>query len=451
MTTAKSVDASRPNYIVVFKEASEKNTRTMANVLKKSAAKGLSFHVEHASALEAGDSGVPTKVYETIGVATADLTAQQKTALEKREDVAVVAVNQVRYLPPVLRSQEEGAEAEPTSARKADEALEAYLMGMRDAANSALGFLGRGAGPDAPVFGPTPMASGVAAAQRVTWGIKAMGVTRIGAPTGRGVKLAVLDTGIDLNHRDLASRVAEGSTALSFVEGVSVQDIFGHGTHCAGTAAGPSRSVSGTRYAVAPGAELLVGKVFNNNMNPEAFDNDIIEGLQWADEQGARVVSLSLGSERGVDGPFAEAYEELAKQMLERSTRSLLLFAAAGNESGRPAFTRPVGNPAACPSIFAVGAVDRNMRIAPFSCRAMDGIGAVDISGPGVDVFSATTGDGFELLSGTSMATPHVAGLAALYFEANPTLSAKQVRDLMFSRAAPLGDARDFGAGFARL
>jgi subtilisin len=261
----------------------------------------------------------------------------------------------------------------------------------------------------------------------------------------------VLDTGIDLHHRDMGSKVIEGITARSFVDHVSVQDVNGHGTHCAGSVSGPLRSVSGIRYGVAPDAELLVGKVFDNMPNPGAIDDDIFEGIQWADENGARVVSLSLGSDRLPREPFSDTYENLASQLRNRSTNSILLVAAAGNDSNRPFSVAAVGNPAACPSIVAVAAVDRHFRIASFSNAKLDHIGEVNLSAPGVSVFSSTTGDGFETLDGTSMATPHVAGLAALLLEANPALSAQQVLDRMLARANALTSPHDFGAGFARF
>ena len=321
---------------------------------------------------------------------------------------------------------------------------------MRDAATAMLGFLGAGdSGPVTTGSGPLAQAA-QPAATRVTWGIRAIGAHQLSAPSGRGVKVAVLDTCIDLEHPDMGSKVVEGQTAVSFTN-ASVQDVFGHGTHCAGTVAGPRHSVSRIRYGVAPDSQLLAGKVFNNAARPSAFDDDILEGIQWADENGARVISMSLGSDRDVDEGFAEAYETVAAQLLGRSQNSILIVAAAGNESERPFFTRPVGNPAACPSIMAVAAVDRNRRVADFSCRAMDAIGLVDVSGPGVSVFSSSTGGTFEILDGTSMATPHVAGMAALYLEANPSLSARQLFDELRRRALPLGDARDFGAGLIRL
>ncbi len=450
MTTAKSVDPSRPNYIVVFKEASERNTKTMSTLLKRKGSTYGSSRTTGVSLLEAGDSGVLTRVYEGIGVAVADLSDTQCEALKKRDDVAVVAVNEVRYLPPTIPSLDTGdSNASTFGDRGPDELLRAYLTGLRDAANAGLQFLGNDTSAIPAAAGFTSVLP--AATQRVTWGVHAMGVDQLGAPTGRGVKVAVLDTGIDLNHRDMGHRVVEGVTAVSMVSGVSVQDVFGHGTHCAGTIGGPLRSVSGTRYGVAPDADLLVGKVFNNQPRPGATDDDILEGIQWADEQGARIISMSLGSARRAGQPFAAAYEELAVQLRNRATDSILLVAAAGNDSNRPVLTAPVGNPAACPSIMAVAAVDRNLNIARFSCGQVDEIGEVNISAPGVGVFSSTTGDTFAIFDGTSMATPHIAGLAALILQANPTFSAKQVFDQIMSRARPLGNTRDFGAGFARF
>lgn len=447
---AKSVDRAKPKYIVIFREASERNTRTMSTLLKRTSAAGKKGHAARTSLLQAGESGVMTRVFEGIGAAAADLTDQQVQALRAREDVALVAVNQVRYLPPTLRSRDAEGGADGSQAGRSVDPAQAYLMGLRDAANAALGFLGREV-PAQAATGAREILAEPSAGQRMTWGLRAMGLGQVNAPTGRGVKVAVLDTGIDLRHRDMGSKVVEGQTAVSFVSNISVQDVNGHGTHCAGTVAGPFRSVSGIRYGVAPGADLLVGKVFNNRARPGASDDDIIEGIEWADEQGARVVSMSLGSERDPGEEFAAAYEVLASQLRARPTNSVLIVAASGNGSERPLVTAAVENPAACPSIVAVAAVDRNRRIAEFSCGQVDNIGEVNISGPGVGVFSSVTGDTFDSFDGTSMATPHVAGLAALILESDPALSAQQVLDRMIARALPLGDRRDFGAGLARL
>jgi subtilisin family serine protease len=384
-------------------------------------------------------------MFEQLGVAATDLTENQLVAMRSRDDVEAVIENQVRYLPPVRRSVEA---AEPSSEPRSP--VVAYLQGLRDAANLAIAYheghelvLPR---PTAGVEAAVPMAS------RATWGLSAIGVApSFSGPTGRGVKVAVLDTGIDLNHPDLGHKVIEGASAVSLVSGVTVQDVFGHGTHCAGTICGPRESISQIRYGVAPDVELLVGKVFNNRPRPSATDDDILEGITWADENGARIISMSLGSERDINEAFSPLYENLALRLLDRQNNSMLIIAAAGNESERPVFTAPVGNPAACPSILAVAAVDRRGRVASFSCRQMDSIGAVDVSGPGVGVFSASTGRGFETLDGTSMATPHVAGMAALYLERDPNLTARQLFEQLKLHARQLGDPADFGAGLIRL
>ena len=281
----------------------------------------------------------------------------------------------------------------------------------------------------------------------MTWGLGAVGIAHGYAYTGRGATVAVLDTGIDLQHPDLQGRVQEGTTARSFVPGQGVQDGNRHGTHCCGTVAGPLISVGGVRYGIAPDVSLLVGKVLSDAGS--GWDNQIIDGIQWAASEGANVISMSLGSVRQDNGPYSRLYERVAERLLEGSPGTLLV-AAAGNGSRRPLFTMPVENPAACPSILAVAAVDESMAIAAFSCRQMDGIGAVEVSGPGVSVYSSVPGGRFEYLSGTSMATPHVAGVAALYIEANPKIAASELWDRLVADARPLGDHADFGSGMVR-
>lgn len=430
--------------LVVFREVSERNTSTLSTVLRRGQATGIRARTG-VSVLAAGETGVVTRLFKHLGVAATDLNESQLATLRQRDDVAVVVENQVRYLPPVRRSTE--AAAPPTEPRSP---TVAYLQGIRDAANLAIAYHeGREFAISRPTVGIEaigPMAS------RSTWGLGAIGVApHFSGPTGRGVKVAVLDTGIDLNHPDLSSKVIEGVSAVSLVSGITVQDVNGHGTHCAGTICGPRESTSGVRYGVAPDIELLVGKVFNNRPRPSATDDDILEGITWADENGARIISMSLGSERDVGEAFAPLYEHLARQLLDRQQNSVLIVAAAGNESERPIFTAPVGNPAACPAIMAVAAIDRRGRIAPFSCRQMDNIGVVDVSAPGVGVFSSIAGGGFELLDGTSMATPHVAGMAALYLEREPNFTAQQLFDQLKLRARRLGDPADFGDGLIRL
>ena len=447
--SAKEIDANRPKYLVIFDDVSEKNTSTVSSVLKR----GKSDEPERAGValLEAGESGVHTKVYESLGVAACDLTKSQHDALNKRSDVIAIVENEVRFLPPFEKTIEE---TPPPEAESKNQAMTAYLQGLRDAANLALAFQ-QGSQP-VPDFSFTQQeAISVAAAPRFEWGLKAIGVaSAINPPTGRGVKVAVLDTGIDLEHPDLQGKVVENVTAKSHVKNISVQDVFGHGTHCAGIVCGPRQSISGKRYGTAPDVELLVGKVFNNDVTirgPRTTDDWILNGIAWADQMGARIISMSLGSPRDANVDFPLAYESIVKKLLNRPSNSILVVAAAGNESKRPFSTAPVGSPASCPSIMAVAAIDIGKRIADFSCCKLDNIGEVDVSAPGVAVFSSFLNGTFQTFNGTSMATPFVAGLAALYLEHEPQLTAHQLFKKLKSRALPLGAKEDFGAGLVQL
>jgi subtilisin len=445
--TAKSLDPSRPQYLVLFRKPSEKNTQTLSTTLHRERISGTQAvrAGRGVAVLSAGATDVPVRVFEKLGVAAADLTENQRRTLEKRDDVECVVENLIRYLPPVRRSIREA----PRTVVQ-DRASE-YLRGVRDSAELALAYLeGRAPGVLQGMEKVTERRR-PRRTEQLTWGLRAMGITAQTRFTGRGIRVAVLDTGIDLTHPDLSAKVVEGQTAVSFVNGISVQDVNGHGTHCSGVVAGPVNSAGGTRYGVAPDVELLVGKVFNNNRRPSASDDDIIEAITWADERGARVISMSLGSERAVDEPSSAVYETVANQLFTGSENSVLLVAAAGNESDRPNNLSPVGNPAACASLAAVAAVDAAGDVAYFSCATMDTIGLVDVAGPGVDILSAYTGGGFMRLDGTSMATPHVAGLAALYLERNPTLTAQGLWNELRNRANGQGDPDDVGSGLVQL
>jgi subtilisin family serine protease len=177
------------------------------------------------------------------------------------------------------------------------------------------------------------------------------------------------------------------------------------------------------------------------------WDDDILDGIAWAVDQGARVISMSLGSARSPQTSFAVAYERIASHEPD-----ILFVAATGNESRRPKSTALVGNPAACPSFLSVAAIDEQNLIASFSCCEIPPDQAkVDISGPGVAVHSAWLGSGFATIDGTSMATPHVAGVAALYAERQPGADAKTLWHALTARALPLGAPTDFGAGLVQV
>lgn len=240
-----------------------------------------------------------------------------------------------------------------------------------------------------------------------TWGLQAVAAVDSEA-TGAGIRVAVLDTGFDVNHPDFANRSA---VTNSFIPGEDVQDGHGHGTHCIGTACGPRQPEVGPGYGVAYQTQIYAGKVLSNAGS--GSDGGILSGISWAVQHGCAVVSMSLGAATRPGQPHSAVYEQIARRAMERGT---LIIAAAGNESRRSqGHIAPVGHPANCPTIMAVGAIDVRRNIAEFSCGTVDAVGAVDLVGPGVDVHSSwPMPTRHRRISGTSMATPHASGIAAL-------------------------------------
>ncbi|WP_232845540.1 S8 family peptidase [Aurantimonas marina] len=280
-----------------------------------------------------------------------------------------------------------------------------------------------------------------------TWGLKATGA--VDSPfTGSGIKVAVLDTGIDLDHPDFQGR---SITLESFVPDGTTDDIQGHGTHCAGTIFGPRAPGPGSvpGYGCAPDATLYVGKVLNDSgFAPEGA---VFEGMEWALDAGCDIVSMSLGRAVRRGEPPSMIYERIAASALEEGC---LFVAAAGNDSARASGRiAPVSEPANSPSIMAVAAVDEILEVADFSNGGINrNGGAVDIAAPGVGVFSASPPPRFYMvLQGTSMACPHVAGIAALWAESDPTLRGQPLWDVLVANAKALSASeRDVGAGLVR-
>ena len=266
-----------------------------------------------------------------------------------------------------------------------------------------------------------------------TWG-----VARVRASssrfTGAGVTIAVLDTGIEKHHpafHGMADRIEEADFT-----GEGNGDHNGHGTHCAGTIFG--RDHDGLRYSVAPGiSRALIGKVLNADGNGSS--ESVCRGMVWALERGANVVSMSIGfdfpgyaaqlQDSGMPPELAtskalEGYRmnidlfgtlsAFIHKAGEDSMQGTIIVAAAGNESRRdkdPNFVITAPPPAASDHIIAVGAISRDGKIARFSNANPD------LVAPGVHIFSAHLNGKFARLNGTSMATPHVAGVAALWAE----------------------------------
>lgn len=276
-----------------------------------------------------------------------------------------------------------------------------------------------------------------------TWGLQATGAVNSKA-TGKGIKVAVLDTGFDLNHPDFAGRTVVSS---SFVQGEEVQDGHGHGTHCIGTSCGPRDLEKGPGYGVAYEAEIYAGKVLSNEGS--GADGGILSGIDWAITSGCAVVSMSLGAATRPGQAYSRTFERVATRAMAKGT---LIIAAAGNESDRRAARiNPVGHPANCPSIMSVSAIDVAKKMAWFSCGTVDAIGAIDVTGPGFDVYSSWPMPlGTKRISGTSMATPHVAGIAALIAQATGARGFELwARLAQTARRLPL-PSTDVGAGLVQ-
>ncbi len=279
-------------------------------------------------------------------------------------------------------------------------------------------------------------------------------VPQIGAPAawragldGAGVKVAVLDTGIDATHPDFAGRIA---ASRNFTDAPDTDDTVGHGTHVASIIAG-SGAASGGRYrGVAPGARLVIGKVCDTEFCEES---DILAGMEWAATQ-APVVNMSL---TGGDAPGNDLLEQAVEDLT--AAHGALFVVAAGNAGA----TGTVGSPSTADSALSVGAVDRDDQLADFSSRGPrvgDDAIKPDITAPGVEIVAARAAHdviggpgpaGYSTLSGTSMATPHVAGAAAILTQQHPGFSPRDRKTLLMAAAAPTAGLDAFAQGAGRV
>ncbi|MEU3658651.1 S8 family serine peptidase [Streptomyces sp. NPDC032940] len=262
--------------------------------------------------------------------------------------------------------------------------------------------------------------------------------------TGKGVTVAVLDSGVDAGHPDLAGRIAE---SRSFIPGEEVADRHGHGTHVTSTVGGSGAASDGKEKGVAPGATLAVGKVLSDQGT--GSESEIIAGMEWAARDvDADIVSMSLGSTEPSDGtdPMAQAVNTLS-----RETGALFVI-AAGN-TGAPS---SIGSPGAADAALTVGAVDSADQAAWFTSggpRYGDNALKPDLSAPGVGILAARSrlseGSGdYTSMDGTSMATPHIAGVAALLAEKHPDWTGAQLKDALMSTSKRLdASAYQLGAG----
>ncbi|MFD7077926.1 S8 family serine peptidase [Nocardioides sp. NPDC059952] len=275
---------------------------------------------------------------------------------------------------------------------------------------------------------------------------------QIGAPEawaagfeGKGATVAVLDTGIDATHPDVSDQVDE---ARSFVpDQEATTDPHGHGTHVASTVLGTGSASDGKEKGVAPGADLLVGKVLDNGGYGQ--DSWIIAGMEWG-AANADIVSMSLGDSSLNDGtdPMAQALNALSEET------GALFVVAAGNSYAEGS----LGSPGTADAALTVGAVDDEDVRADFSSygpRVGDHAIKPDLTAPGVNILAArsqqSSGEGwYRSMSGTSMATPHVAGAAAVLKGAHPDLTGAELKNALVSSAADI-DAPAYEVGTGRL
>jgi subtilisin family serine protease len=235
---------------------------------------------------------------------------------------------------------------------------------------------------------------------------------------GLNIRVAVLDTGLDLGHPDFAGRTIVSETFV----GEPVQDLNSHGTHCIGTACGPKAPAGSTpRYGIAYKAPIYAGKVLTNSGSGSTAS--VLAGMNWAIANRCPVISMSLGAQT----PVQAAYTAAGSAAL---ARGLLIIAAAGNANGQ------TGAPANSPTIMSVASLDADLRRSSFS-----NFGKVEIAAPGRDVFSSVPRPTrYGIKSGTSMATPHVAGCAALWAQSSTALRGNALWKKLQATARPLSE-----------
>lgn len=311
-----------------------------------------------------------------------------------------------------------------------------YLRGYRDGVNGILDRLLR------EDSGRSEVARARADESAATYGLQ---ITRVLGSTlsGKGIKIAVLDTGFDELHPDFVGRKVVKKT---FASRSSDADMVGHGTHCIGTACGLRHPTKGPRYGVAYEAEIYAGKVLGDD--GFGTDRSIIAGMEWALDQGCDIISMSLGGATELGEEPIDDYERIGDICLDSGA---LVVAAAGNESERPGHIAPVGTPANASTIMAVGGIDHALRMYKASCGGMNPNQDVDIAAPGVRVLSSLPNGEYDRFNGTSMATPHVAGIAALIAQSNKKYRGRALWARLLQLAKPLSlPARDVGRGLVQ-
>ncbi|MGW0694925.1 S8 family serine peptidase [Streptomyces sp. NPDC002738] len=263
--------------------------------------------------------------------------------------------------------------------------------------------------------------------------------------SGEGVKVAVLDSGVDAEHPDLIGQIDTSASFVPYEEDVA--DYNGHGTHVASTIAGTGSASDGKERGVASGTRLAIGKVLDSEGRGQ--ESWIIAGMEWAArDQHARVISMSLGGGGDATDPMSQTVDQLS-----RETGALFVI-AAGNEG-----PHAISSPGAADTALTVGAVDSADQLADFSSQGpRDGDAGLkpELTAPGVDIVAARShyrrGSGYyTTMSGTSMATPHVAGTAALLASEHPEWTGSQLKDALVGSVKATPSYTPYQAGAGRL
>jgi subtilisin family serine protease len=276
--------------------------------------------------------------------------------------------------------------------------------------------------------------------QVTPWGIDRIDAELVWPITGAGVDIAIIDTGIDQEHEDLIANLAGGINFIGKgppwkrrVDFNDFDDPHGHGTHVAGTAAAVNNGIG--VIGVAPKANLWAVRVLDNTGS--GYLSDIIDGIYWAADNGMEVINLSLGVEKQVLDQYPNDKQALHDAVdYAYYENGVVVVAAAGNEG---AGDDTVIYPARFDSVIAVAATNNSDLRASFSSTGS----SVEIAAPGVDIYSAWNDGLYKTISGTSMASPHVAGTAALVIESGVS-DASLVRTILQDTADPLVGASEW-------
>jgi len=273
--------------------------------------------------------------------------------------------------------------------------------------------------------------------QDLPWGVDRIDANLVwGSYNGSGVNIAIIDTGIDKDHQDLEANLADGINFVGKgppwerrVDPTEWDDDNGHGTHVAGTAAAVDNDIG--VIGVALGAKLWAVKVLDKTGS--GYLSDIIDGIYWAADSGMEVISLSLGIDKETLDQYPNDRQALQDAVdYAYLTKGVVVVAAAGNEG---VGEDTVIYPARFDSVIAVAATDSNDNRASFSSTGP----TIEVVAPGVDIYSTWNDGYYNTISGTSMASPHVAGTAALVISSGVT-NASQVRNVLQLTADDLGD-----------